>query len=109
MPGSLSNNTEDWSAEAKFSVVVETRFMNETEKSTYCREKGLHPEQLECWRQACIEGARANAGDNERLRHARNEIKRLKRKVVERTRRWLKVPPCCVAIDRTPPSKCAGR
>ena len=55
--------------------------MNETEKSTYCREKGLYPEQIERWRQACIEGANAKAGNNESLRHARNEIKRLKRKV----------------------------
>ena len=81
VPGSRSNNAEDWNAEAKFAVVVETQSMNETEKSTYCREKGLYPEQIERWRQACIEGTSAKAGNNESLRHARNEIKRLKRKV----------------------------
>ena len=81
MPGSRSSNTEDWSAEAKFVVVVETQSMNETEKSTYSREKELYPEQIQRWRQACIEGTSAKAGNNESLRHARNVIKRLKRKV----------------------------
>ena len=81
VPGSRSNNAEDWSAEAKFAVVVETQSMNEAEKSTYCREKGLYPEQVERWRQACIGGANSQAADNESLRQARNEIKRLKRKV----------------------------
>ena len=81
VPGSRSNNTEDWSAEAKFAVVLETQAMNEAEKSTYCREKGLYPEQIERWRQACVEGAGAKAGGNESLRQARLEIKRLKRKV----------------------------
>ena len=39
------------------------------------------PEQVELWRKACVEGAGTRAGDNESLRQARNEIKRLKRKV----------------------------
>ena len=77
VPGSRSNNTEDWSAQAKFAVVVETQSMNETEKSTYCREKGLYPEQIERWRQACIEGTNAKAGNNESLRHVRNDLKYL--------------------------------
>ena len=81
VPGSRTNNADDWSAEAKFAVVVETQAMNEAEKSAYCREKGLYPEQIELWRKACIEGAGTRAGDNGSLRHARNEIKRLKRKV----------------------------
>ena len=81
VPGSRSNTADEWSAEAKFAVVVETQAMNEAEKSAYCREKGLYPQQIELWRKACIEGAGAKTGDNESLRHARNEIKRLKRKV----------------------------
>lgn len=55
--------------------------MNEADKSTYFREKGLFSEHIERWRQACIEGTSAKAGNNESLRHARNEIKRLRRKV----------------------------
>jgi transposase len=81
VPGSRASNAEQWSGEAKFAAVVETLAMNEAEKSAYCREKGLYPEQIERWRQACIGGVGAQSSDSEPLRQARNEIKRLKRKV----------------------------
>ena len=81
VPGSRASHAEQWSGEAKFAVVVETLPMSETEKAAYCREKGLYPEQIERWRQACIGGAEGKSGESEPLRHARNEIKRLKRKV----------------------------
>lgn len=81
VPGSRATDTEKWSAETKFAVVVETQTMNEAQNSAYCREKGLYPEQIERWRRACINGANTKVEDNEALRHARNEIKQLKRKV----------------------------
>jgi transposase-like protein len=43
---------EGWSATDKFTVVLETDGLNATELSTYCRERGLFPEQVERWRQA---------------------------------------------------------
>jgi transposase len=57
VPGSLNNSPEDWSGEAKFAVVIETAPLNASELSEYCRTKGLYPEQVARWRQACIEGA----------------------------------------------------
>jgi transposase-like protein len=57
VPGSISNSPEDWSGEAKFAVVIETAPLNAAELSEYCRAKGLYPEQIARWRQACIEGA----------------------------------------------------
>lgn len=57
VPGSISNSPEDWSGEAKFAVVLETAPLNAGELSEYCRAKGLYPEQVSRWRQACIEGA----------------------------------------------------
>ncbi len=81
VPGSRVSHAEQWSSEAKFAVVVETQAMNEAEKSAYCREKGLYPEQIERWRQACIGGVGAPTGESELLRHARGEIKKLKRQV----------------------------
>ena len=33
-----------WSAEARFSAIVETATMNEMELGAYCREKGLYPQ-----------------------------------------------------------------
>jgi len=38
--------TEDWSAEARLAVVIETAILSETELARYCREKGLLPEQV---------------------------------------------------------------
>jgi len=36
-----------------FAVVIETAALNEAERSAYCRQHGLYPEQLHQWRQAC--------------------------------------------------------
>ena len=43
VPGSRSNDADQWTGETKFSVVLETQTMNEAEKSEYCRSKGLYP------------------------------------------------------------------
>ncbi|MFK8077184.1 MAG: transposase, partial [Granulosicoccus sp.] len=54
--GSRASNAEQWSAEAKLAVVLETQPMNEAEASEYCRKKGLYREQIERWRLACLSG-----------------------------------------------------
>ena len=81
VPGSRSKTSEDWSAEAKFAAVLETQSMNEEQKSQYCREKGLYPEQIQRWHQDFLNGVSNKSSDSEALRHARNENKRLKRKI----------------------------
>jgi len=63
VPGD-GNNAEDWKAEDKFAVVVETVGLAQAELSEYCRRKGLYVEQIARWRQACLQ---ANAGGNERV------------------------------------------
>jgi transposase-like protein len=83
VPGSRATNAEQWSNETKFAIVVETQSLNEAETAAYCREKGLYPEQIERWRQACIGGVGSRIEEGTSLREARNEIKRLKR-VVDR-------------------------
>ena len=52
MPDS-DNTPNGWSSREKFAAVMESAAMNESEKSAYCRERGLYPEQLARWRQAC--------------------------------------------------------
>jgi hypothetical protein len=42
-----------WSARDKFGAVVETAALNEAELAAYCRERGLYPEQIRHWREAC--------------------------------------------------------
>jgi transposase-like protein len=43
---------EGWGAADKFTVVLETAGLNDTELGAYCRERGLYPEQVDRWRQA---------------------------------------------------------
>ena len=52
MPDS-DNTSNGWSSRDKFAAVMESAAMSETEKSAYCRERGIYPEQLSQWRVAC--------------------------------------------------------
>jgi hypothetical protein len=49
-------STEDWSADAKLATVVETLALSESELSQYCRENGLYSEQVQRWKQECLQG-----------------------------------------------------
>jgi transposase len=79
---------EGWSAADKFTVVLETAGLNDTELGAYCRERGLFPEQVSRWRQAATD---ANAApvltmteqkELERLRaQDQREIKALKKEL----------------------------
>lgn len=40
----------------KFRIVVETAPLNEAELSAYCRERGVYPDQVKQWKQACLQG-----------------------------------------------------
>lgn len=55
VPGKTTT-TEDWSAEAKLAVVIETASLSVAELSRYCREKGLYVEQVERWKEDCLQG-----------------------------------------------------
>lgn len=50
------SSSDKWSSEEKFSVVLETASLTAVELSEYCRAKGLYPEQVNAWKQACITG-----------------------------------------------------
>ena len=86
VPGSRTSDSEQWSAEAKLAVVLEAQPLNEAEKAEYCRQKGLYPEQIDSWRSACLSGMSSKEPSNESLKEARNEIKRLKRRVERKDR-----------------------
>ena len=86
--------TDEWPAEAKFAVVLETAALSEIELSEYCRRKGLYPEQVQQWRQACILGqqsartlqqaekAQAKA-DKKRIRQLEQELRRKDKALAE--------------------------
>ncbi len=53
------SNPEQWSAETKLAVVIETAGLNAQELGEYCRRKGLYAEQIERWRRAAVQGVAA--------------------------------------------------
>ncbi|MCX2834838.1 transposase [Microbulbifer thermotolerans] len=79
VPGS-GKQSEDWSAEAKFAVVVETASLSEAELSAYCRSKGLYPERVRAWKEAFIQGALSDA---ERRKRHQEETRKTKRRIKE--------------------------
>lgn len=67
------------SSEEKFAVVVQSASLNEVELSEYGRRKGLYPQQISTWREACLQ-ANASAAvkvDREKRRQQAREIKQL--------------------------------
>lgn len=84
VPGK-KKTSNDWSAEAKFAVVIETAAMNETQLSEYCRSKGLYPDQLKAWKIACINGQLSEQEQQQKLREQakqdKQEIKALKKEL----------------------------
>ena len=73
---------------------LETAALSEIELSEYCRRKGLYPEQVQQWRQACILGqqsartlqqaekAQAKA-DKKRIRQLEQELRRKDKALAE--------------------------
>ena len=69
-------------------VVLETANLTEIEFPEYCREKGVYPEQVKEWKEACI-----NASDNARekstkagkeLRAERKEKEKLEKELARK-------------------------
>jgi transposase-like protein len=68
-----------WSAADKFAAVVETAALNEAELAAYCRERGLYPQQVRHWREACELANDWDRQQNQQMKAARKaDQKRLK-------------------------------
>ena len=77
---SRSTTPDQWTSQEKFQIVLETAPMNGAEISAYCRERGLYPEQVEAWRDACLIANDDAAEQTKQLRQARKaEQKRLRK------------------------------
>jgi transposase-like protein len=82
------SDAQVWSARDKFAAVIETAPMNESERSEYCRKRGLYPEQLAAWRRACEQandwaeerGGQQIKADREQRRRTRELERELARK-----------------------------
>lgn len=64
--------SEQWSTQDKFLIVVETSSMNELERAEYCRTRGLYVEQINAWRDACMQ---ANGGIAQQASRLKKELK----------------------------------
>lgn len=50
---STSKKASKWTSKDKFQAVLETASLSELETSKYCREKGVHVEELKTWVKQC--------------------------------------------------------
>jgi transposase-like protein len=66
---------ESCSAADKFTVVLETAGFNDTELSSYCRERGLFLEQVDRWRKA--------AQDQREIKQLKKELQRKEKVMAE--------------------------
>ena len=89
VPG-YRNAGDDGSPEFKLAVVIETASLSEAELSAYCRQKGLYPEQVQRWKEACLHGAGLQEGQGKaaqkQQRDARKTIKKLQAEVCRKDR-----------------------
>ena len=84
VPGN-KKTSDQWSAEAKLAVVIETATLSETQLSEYCRSKGLYPEQVREWKDSFIQSQMSEAEkrklDNAQLKQDKKKIKALEREL----------------------------
>lgn len=81
---------EGWSSRDKFAAVLEASALNEADLAAYCRERGLYPEQIKAWRQAC-EAANdwaqaSHAKASQASKEERKRIKALERELARKER-----------------------
>jgi transposase-like protein len=67
-----------WSSKDKFAAVLQTAGLSEEEISQYCRSRGLYPEQIKVWKEAC---EAANDWESEQSRLLKAAGKEDKKKV----------------------------
>jgi hypothetical protein len=71
---------EGWTSRDKLAAVIETASLNEAELGEYCRVRGLYPEQLRVWREAC---ERANDWERTAAQRIQRETKDDRKRIAE--------------------------
>jgi transposase-like protein len=86
-----SSRPDDWDSKAKLAAIIQTAAMNEAQRSEYCRQHGLYPEQLDAWK-AAFESLEPDsepaskadlAQQRKKLRHLEKEILRKDKALAE--------------------------
>ncbi len=78
---------DKWSTQDKFQVVLEAAVLNEIELSEYCRKKGLYPQQVKEWKNACIQANGGVAEEASRLNLELKKSEQEKKKLEQELRR----------------------
>ncbi|MGM1050708.1 MAG: IS3 family transposase, partial [Bacillota bacterium] len=69
----------------QFSIVIETATLSEIEIAEYCHSKGLYMEQIQAWRNACMQANGCVAEQANQLRKKNREkdrqIKKLRQEL----------------------------
>ena len=79
--------SERWSPQDKFLIVMQTYAMNEAELAEYCRSKGLYAEQIEAWRDACMQANGGVAQQSAQYQQALKQEKKRSRDLEKELRR----------------------
>jgi transposase-like protein len=99
---------ENWTAEDKLAVIIETASFNEVQMSEYCRSKGLFKKQVDQWKHDALSGYQNSAlikkqqlrhrqEDKKKIRELERELKR-KEKALAETAALLVLSKKCEAI-----------
>ena len=75
-----NSGPESWTSRDKLAAVIETASMNAADLGEYCRRRGVYPEQLSVWREAC---ERANDWERAATSRITRETKDDKRRIKE--------------------------
>lgn len=89
-----NKKSEDWTAEDKLAIVIETASFNEIQLSEYCRKKGLYKEQIDQWKASALSGYKNSAQlnkvqtrnrreDKQKIKNLEHELKRKEKALAE--------------------------
>jgi transposase len=86
-----SSSPDKWDMKSKLAAIIQTASMNEAERSTYCREHGLYPEQLDAWKAAFESadavdepvGKAAVAAERKKVKQLERELRRKEKALAE--------------------------
>ena len=81
------SNPENWSAQNKLAVVIESASLNEQALSEYCRKKGLYVEQIDRWKEMALGGYEVQGRLSTDERQELKQTKKQKRQIEKELRR----------------------
>jgi transposase-like protein len=77
-----------YTAEQRFSILLETTTFSETQLSEFCRKKGIYPDQIKKWKQAFIQNdtkpvKTTDPADKKRIKVLEKELARKEKALAE--------------------------